>query len=149
MSENDVVSVEVKGLDELQRALEALQDADGTKFVRASVRAGAVVVKDQMVENAPKDSGLLAEHIDVKTRKQRGTALAVSALIGPNSKTIIHEQDGGKTSGLRRTAQFITRMLEFGSKKMSKRPFMTQAWEQSKTKALDAMVEKLKEKLGL
>lgn len=146
---DDLVTVEVKGLDELQKALEELVDTDGSKYVRQAVRAGAVVVKDQIVQNAPKDSGLLAEHIDVKTRKQRGEALAVSALIGPNSKEVIHPQTGGKTSGLRRTAQFITRMLEFGSKKMSKKPFMTQAFESSKTKALDRMVETLREKLGL
>lgn len=144
------VTVEVKGLDELQKALEGLVDKDGTKYVRAAVRAGATVVKDEMAKQAPKETGFTSEHIDVKTKKQRGEALAVTALIGPNSK-VIRPKDAdrqkGKTAGLPRTASFIAKMLEFARR--GRKPFVTQAWESSKGKALEAMVDKLKEKLGL
>lgn len=149
MSDDGYVSIEVKGLDELQKALEDLVDKDGNKYVRAAVNAGGNVVKDRIVQNAPKDSGLLADHIDKRTRKQKGEALAISALIGPNSKEVIHKQAKGKTSGLPRTAAAIAKMLEFGTKKMPKKPFMSQAWESSKQEALDALVAKLREKLGL
>jgi HK97 gp10 family phage protein len=147
---DDLVTVEVKGLDELQRALEELVDKDGTKYVRAAVRAGATVVRNEMAQQAPKETGFTSEHIDIKTKKQRGEALAVSALIGPNSKLIRpadQDRTKGKTAGLPRTASFIAKVLEFGRR--GRKPFMTQAWESSKTKALDAIVAKLKEKLGL
>jgi len=96
---NDAVTIEVKGLDQLQKALEGLDDRVGTKFVRAA----ATVVKDEIAKQAPRETGFTSEHIDIRTKKQRGEALAVSALIGPNNKVIRPKDEGrqkGKTAGL-------------------------------------------------
>lgn len=144
----DEVTVEIQGLDALQHALENLVDTDGTKYVRQAVKAGAAVVKDEMVAMAPRDSGLLAEHIDVRTRKVPGEPLAVSALIGPNNSQVLYPRDAGKTAGMPRTARVIARLLEFGTAFRAKHPFLTAAFEASKYRALDAMVAKLKQKLG-
>lgn len=141
--------IKITGLDELQSRLEDLKGKAGTATLRAALKAGASEVKNAMVAMAPKDSGLLAEHIDIKTKKQRGEDLAVSATVGPNAKEVIHKQTKGRTAGLPRTAAFLSKLLEFGSSRMSKKPFLTQAWETSKQKALDAIVGTLREKLGL
>jgi HK97 gp10 family phage protein len=141
------VELAISGLQELQQALEDLNDKLATKYVREAAREGGKIVRAEMVLMAPKDSGLLSEHIDVKTRAQRGEARAVSAFIGPNAKTVIHPQVKGKTAGLPRTAAFLSRLLEFGSIHQPKHPFLTAAWEASKGRALDAIVRKLKDRL--
>jgi HK97 gp10 family phage protein len=145
---SNYVTTKITGLSQLQDALEDL-GKKGTTVARGAVRAGAVVVQDALVQNAPKDSGIMAEHIDIRTRKQRGTDLAVSAFIGPNTKEIIHPQEKGKTAGLPRTASFIAQTSEFGTEKEPKRPWMTPAWESNKQDALETMISFLKEKLGL
>jgi len=55
----------------------------------------------------------------------------------------------GKKVGkyLRVSAVMVARWLEFGTSKMSKRPFMTQAFESYHDDALNAIVETLKEKI--
>jgi len=142
------VTVTISGLDELEKALEAIDDKLATKYVREAVREGGKVVKAEMVTMAPRgETGLLAEHFDVRTGKTKGEPRAVSAYIGPNSREIIHTQSGGKTSGLPRTAAFISRLLEFGSIRMPKHPFLTAAWEACKGRALDRMLEVLRNRL--
>jgi HK97 gp10 family phage protein len=144
----DEITVTISGLDELQAQLEALDDKMARKATREAVRAGGMEVKNEMVTLAPKDTGLLAEHIDVRTRAVRGEARAVSAFIGPHGKTVIHLQSGGATAGLPRTAAFIARLLEFGSVHQPKHPWLTASFESSKGRALSAIIDKLKEALG-
>jgi HK97 gp10 family phage protein len=142
------VTVKIIGLDKLQDALEDL-GKKGTNVVRAAVREGAKVVKDEVVLQAPKDSGILAEHVNVRTKKQRGTDLAVSAFIGPSSKPVIYPREKGKTKGIPRTAEFVSKLLEFGSATRAKKPYITRAWEASKNTALQRMISVIKGKLGL
>jgi len=143
----DEITVTISGLDELQAQLEALDDKMARKATREAVREGGKVVQAEMVQQAPKDTGIMAEHIDVKTRGVSGEARAVSAFIGPNGKEIIHPQTGGSTAGLPRTAAFIAKLLEWGGVKMPKNPFLTAAWESSKNRALDAIIDMLKQRL--
>jgi len=142
------VELTISGLQEFQQALNDLNDKLATKYVREAAREGGKIVRAEMVLMAPKDSGLLSEHIDVKTRAQRGEARAVSAFIGPNSKTVIHPQAKGKTSGLPRTASFIARLLEFGSAHQPKHPFLTAAWESVKHRVLDKIIQVLRDRLA-
>jgi HK97 gp10 family phage protein len=143
----DEITVTISGLDKLQANLEALDDKLARKAAREAVRAGGVVVQEAMVQAAPKETGIMAKHIDVKTRGVRGEARSVSAFIGPNSREIIHEQTGGATAGLHRTAAFLAKLLEWGGVKMPKNPFLTAAWESSKGRALDAIITKLRHAL--
>jgi hypothetical protein len=96
-----------------------------------------------MVSGAPKDSGFLAEHLDVKTRVRRDE-LAASAFIGPNGRKVY--PPGNRRAGYwARTAAYVARMFEFGTSKLAKLPFMTQAFESRKQAALDAIIAKLRE----
>src|SRR5205814_9608448 len=100
---------------------------------------------------APRDSGLLAEHHSIRTKKQRGEPLALTVTIGPNSKPVIHPRTDGKTAGLPRTALFLAKLFEFGASAahIAKKPYLTQAYSLAKEKAVDRVVEVLREKLGL
>jgi len=147
----DTVTVSVSGLSEFQQKLEELSDKAGTQTIRAALRAGGTEVKNEMVLLAPHgETNTLAgpKNFDVKTRKQSGLALAMTAFIGPNGRRGIYRRDKGDTKGLPRTAAFICKLLEWGSATRAKRPFCTQAFEVSTGKALDAIINTLKERLG-
>ncbi len=142
------ITLSIEGLDEFQAALEALDDKVATKIIRKAVRAGAQVVKAEMVNTAPRDTGLLAEHFDVKTRKMPGEARAVSALVGPNGKEVLYPRTAGKTAGMPRTAALIGRDLEFGTATRAKHPWLTASFETTKQQALEAIVDVLRDELG-
>jgi HK97 gp10 family phage protein len=142
--------IRIQGLDELQRELESLAPKLAKRTVRRSLRAGANVIKAAIVQLAPKRSGFLSEHVDVRTRLKRDD-LAGTAFVGPNNRETypdepakIRKRDKEKRP---RTAALVTRFLEFGTRKMAKRPFLTQAADASERAAVDAVVERLKDDL--
>ncbi|HZR66613.1 MAG TPA: HK97-gp10 family putative phage morphogenesis protein [Terriglobales bacterium] len=139
---SEFVTVEVKGLKELQDKLEELPNKIARRGIRQALRAGAEIIRGEMVSNAPKDSGFLEEHIDVKTRL-KSDLLAGSAFIGPNGKQLYPRNPKWPA----RTAALVAKWLEFGTSRMSKKPFMTQAFETRKEDALEAITRKLREAL--
>jgi HK97 gp10 family phage protein len=163
MADNPV-TCKISGLDELQKTLQEKLPADARKFVRIALSAGGGDVKRAMVANAPvedsgENAGFLREHVNVKTRLTRGE-LAGSAFIGPSTAVYPGREGktgtvkiGGKTFSSKHagqvTAARVARFLEFGTSRMGKKPFMTQAWESSKQAALDHIISKLKEVLGV
>jgi HK97 gp10 family phage protein len=144
------VEVKITGLDKIQHALEQEIPKKAAAAMRGALRDGAKIIQSAIIQEAPKDTGLLAEHIDVKTRV-RGTALTGSAFVGPNSKVVYPPALGKFGNKIRRAmpAWVVARFLEGGTSKMAARPFMTQAFEGNKSKAVDAIIAKLKAALGL
>lgn len=140
---DEFVTFEIKGLQELQTKLEGLEAKVARKGIRQALRAGANVIRTAMAANAPKDSGFLEEHIDIKTRL-KSDYLAGSAFIGPNGKIVYPRKPGWPS----RTAALVARWLEFGTSRMSKKPFMTQAFDTRKEEALEAITEKLRDALN-
>jgi HK97 gp10 family phage protein len=163
MADNPV-TCKISGLDDLQKTLQEKLPADARKFVRIALSAGGGDVKRAMVANAPVEeggehAGFLAAHINVKTRLTRGE-LAGTAFIGPSTAVYPDRQGkpgtvkvAGKTFHSEHagqvTAARVARFLEFGTSRMGKKPFMTQAWDSSKQTALDHIIAKLKEVLGV
>jgi len=142
------VEVKVSGLDKLQKALEQEIPKKAKASVRSALRAGAKVLQQAVVREAPKDTGFLSEHVDVKTRV-RGNDLAGSAFVGPNAKAVYPAPPGGLSKKARpKPAWVIARFLEGGTHKMAANPFMTRAFEAYKQKAIDAVIAKLKEILN-
>ncbi len=163
MSDNPV-TVKISGLDELQKVLQEKLPADAKKAVRIALSAGGGDVKRAMVANAPVEeggehAGFLRDNIRVKTKLFRND-LAGYALVGPT--TAVYPDRAGKPGQVtikgktffskhagQVTAARVARFLEFGTSKMSKHPFLTQAFEGSKQTALDHIISKLKEVLKL
>src|SRR5574337_615803 len=155
MATNDWVTCEVKGLDELQKKLEELPHKIVAKGLRKALRAGANVFFTAMVELAPKDTGFLSQHFGSKLSMARDKdELAGTAYIGPKGKIDYPYYNSGaykikrdkknKAHNIGRIAvATVARFLEFGVKGHVKKPFMTQAFESSKQKALDAVTTEL------
>lgn len=76
----------------------------------------------------------------------RRDELAASAFIGPNGRKL-YPQGNRRAGYWARTAAFVARMLEFGTGRIPKHPFMTQAFESRKRAALDAIIAKLRDVL--
>ena len=140
---------------ELQEALEQLPGKVALKGVRKSLQAAAEPVQGGMVTLAPRDTGFMAEHFSTKISMSR-EGLAGTAYIGPKGKVDypayasgaynIVRNAKGKAKKIGRVAvATVARFLEFGTSKMAKHPFMTQAFEAFKHAALDAMMRVLGE----
>lgn len=155
----EYITTEVKGLDEIQKSFEALNDKLQKRGIRNALRAGATVFKNLMYNNAPKLTGFLREHFSIKFKMVK-ELFAGTAYIGPQGKIDypafasgaykIKRKKSGKAYKVGRIAvASVARYLEFGTGKMGKKPFMTQAYEQGKQEALDAVQRSLKDDLGL
>lgn len=151
---NDGVTFNIKGLDQIQQALEEIPRNVAKKGLRAALRAGAVPMKNGMAEEAPKDTGFLSEHFGVRI-SVKGKEIAGSAFIGPEGHVDYPDKSGGyrdkinkKTGKASKVGRIsvasVTRFLEFGTSKLTKNPFMTRAWEKLKNVSLEAIIAKLK-----
>lgn len=157
--DNGYITAEVKGLDTLQQKLEELPVKLAKRGLKAAARAGATVFVNGMVRLAPRHTGFLAEHFNIRIKFQKNE-LACTAYIGPQGKMDYPEflsgayriarNAKGKVKKIGRIAvATVARFLEFGTSKMSKKPFMTQAFETGKEAALEAVIVELKDELGL
>lgn len=166
----EVVEFRMIGLKEIQEALEEKLPKDARLAMRIALSAGGGTVRDAMVDNCPVEtndaanSGFLRDHLKVKTVIKNG-GLSGYAIIGATTDAYPgREGSSGRVSfktALGRSVSFVSKVagqvtaamvakwLELGTTRMSKHPFLTQAWEGSKQQALDRMIAKLKETLKL
>ena len=157
------ITVEIKGLDELQRKLEELPLRVAKKGLRRALAVGAQVFKYAMYTLAPRysggnsniPSGFLAEHFGVRVSLGRDP-LTGTAYIGPDGKMDYPDEGGGyrsrlikKTGKLKKVGRVavatVARLLEFGTSKMAKKPFMTQAFESKKADVISVVANALAE----
>jgi HK97 gp10 family phage protein len=165
----NIVSFEIKGLDELQKALEEEQPKKARLAMKIALSAGGGTVRDAMRQDAPveiegQNSGFLRDHLKVKTIIKQGGLVGI-AIVGATTDpypkregkfgTVTLKTRSGKVVSFlskkagQVTAAMVAKWLEYGTSKMSKHPWMTKAWEASKQAALDRIVAKLKDGLDL
>jgi HK97 gp10 family phage protein len=159
----DDFTTEIKGLDELQHALEELPRKVAQRGLRKALKSGAGPVQEGMVNLAPKYAGndtrwpigFLAEHFGVKVKIGRDE-LSGSAFIGPQGKIdypmfasgaykIVRNAKNKAIKVGRIAVTTVARFLEFGTSKMPKQPFMTQAFDTNKEAALENITHSLAE----
>jgi len=159
----DDISFEIKGLRELQKAFEELAPKVCNKGVRDALKAGSAPIQTGMYTNAPRYAGgrdyppvgWLASHFSTKIHISHDLVKG-SAFIGPQGKIdypmyasgafkIVRNAKGKIFKIGRIAVATVARFLEFGTKKMSKKPFMTQSFEANKTAALERIIESLSE----
>jgi HK97 gp10 family phage protein len=149
------ISVEFKGLKELQAELEALPEKTGKAVLRKGLRDAGDLIKKAMVHFAPKDTGFLSEHFKTGTKIFK-EAISGLVWIGPQGR-VYYPFRGDKSRGVS-TGRYaksgglvpaisVARFCEFGTVKETKRPFMTQAFDQNANKAIDIFVESINESL--
>jgi HK97 gp10 family phage protein len=151
---SDWVTTEIKGLDELQRKLEAMPEKVAKKGLRDALKAGGRILVSALMAFAPRQTGFLSEHFDMRL-SIRGEDIAGSAYVGPEGKMDYPDAGGGYREKENRKGKkyrvgriavaSVARFLEFGTSRMAARPFMTPAWEAHKEIVRDAIIDKLKD----
>jgi HK97 gp10 family phage protein len=148
-------TVQIEGLADLKRRLEALPKEVGAKGggpARAALFRGAKVIRDQAIANAPRETGFLISQIAaLRSRNPRiygATEMySVGVKLGKarryaNTKRNRGKQRVGKTYNVEGNA-FYWRFIEFGTEKRGATPFLRPAFESRKEDALDTIVREL------
>ena len=155
LGNGDIISVEIKGLDDLQKKLEALPLKIAKKGVRKALAAGSKILRDAMIALVNKDTGFLSEHLGSRYHMDKDE-IAGSVFVGPKGRVdypkfasgaykIIRNAKGKAKKVGRIAAVTVARFLEFGTSKMSKKPFLIPAFDSTQAQILSAMTQKLKE----
>ena len=126
------ITVQLQGVDELKRALDQVPDKLKKKGLLKALRLAGNVVRDAARRAAPllqtpapyRKKGTVRRAIVVRTSKTAkkegaiGVFIGVRALRGARTRTL------GASGPKNPNDPFYWRYLEFGTKKMSKRPFL-------------------------
>lgn len=152
------VTVKVAGLAELHRAIASLSKNVAGQQMRAAVTAGAAVVRDAAKARAPVYTGAVADGhpppgtlkraIAIRRAKRESTSSRVAYQVfvrhwGRAGKTKRQRSQGVQAYG--RFDAYYWHMVEFGTKKMSARPFMRAGFEASKNAALERLTARLRD----
>lgn len=80
-----MANVHVKGLAELQRALDEIPAKMEANVLRGALRAGANIIRDHARENVPVATGTLRDGLKVSTRSRRGRVTATLKTTGKHA----------------------------------------------------------------
>ena len=146
--------IKVEGLKELEKALHQLPAKLAQKHLRRGVARMGKVVRDAIRARAPVKTGQLKRNIvHVRSRRLSGNGRETyNVLVRTKRKKYADNRANrragkvGKSYTVEGDA-YYWKYLEFGSSKISARPFMRPGFEASKTQALEAMQKLLKESL--
>lgn len=148
-----MMTVKVTGLKELEKALMELPKEVAQRPLRAAVNAGAKVVMDEAKNRAPQgETGNLRKAI-YRTRTRRGSGTGKETYVVGVRKGKMKYADTANNRRLKRVGKtyqtrglaYYWRFLEFGTSKLSARPFLRPAFEAKKDAAVDAIKAKLAE----
>lgn len=139
------VTVEIKGLDELERRLSEQAPKVAQKVLRNAGKKGGEVIRLAIAANAPVDTGFLEQHFVMK-QSFRDTGMTV--VIGPQADAGYFRgatRHGVKVEfkGSPHFADVAARMAEFGSKHQAAKPFMGPAFDSSADDALSVFIDEL------
>ena len=143
-------TVRIEGLAELNRALRELPQRIANRGLRTAVYAGAKVIRDEARHRAPKaaqslgtkqpSAGTLKRSVIMKHIRERsgGGRQTFYVLVRQGKKY----RNQGKRGNLSQDAWYW-RFVEFGTVKMSARPFLRPAFDMKKNDALMAIKTRL------
>ncbi len=144
----------VKGLSQLSAALKELPLRIARNALRQSVAKGALVIRDEAKVRAPVSNGPVAPDdplpgtlrraIVIKHDAQRSNAFSQTYVVAVRQGKRYRRR--GK-KGNRSQDAYYWRWVEFGTVKMSARPFLRPAFEAKKQAALAAIIEYLAQRL--
>lgn len=129
---------EVKGLAELSKKLKELPLKVAKNALRASVNAGAEVIRKDAMNRVPVDTGKLKKSIYKKQIREKSNTFQQTFFVGA--------RNGKKYRATNKDA-YYWRFLEFGTSKMPANPFLRPAFDSRKNDAVKAIGDKLKERI--
>ena len=147
-------SVKIDGLDQLAQALRELPKRVARNGLRGAVYAGAKVIRDEAKLKAPVASAPLGPNQPPQGTLKRSIIMKqVPELSGEQKQTFFvtvrhgkKYRKQGKSGNLSQDAWYW-RFVEFGTVKMTARPFLRPAFEGKKYEAVDAIKTRLAERI--
>jgi HK97 gp10 family phage protein len=133
----NTVSVQIDGLKELGAIMRNLSKEVNNRIARSATLAGAQVIKKEVIERAPVDTGNLKKNIITKrkTKTPFTSEFLVTVRTGKKTKKQIAQGIGDA---------FYAKFVEYGTVKSAAKPFIRPAFEQGKESAAIAIVDRLK-----
>lgn len=143
-------TIQLTGFKELAAALRELPERVARNGLRASVNAGATVIKTAAIAKAPKDTGALQANMYQKQIREQSGPMEQTFYVGVRKGVAKYAKNAAnKRSGKAGKAYkddgttFYWKFLEFGTSKMTPRPFLRPAFDNEKENAVKAIGEKL------
>ena len=137
-------SVQIQGLDALAKALKELPDRVAKNGLRAAVYAGAKVIRDEAKLQALVATGTLKRAVILKQIPELSSKNKQTFFVTVRQGKKYRKQ--GKKGNLSQDAWYW-RFVEFGTVKMSARPFLRPAFDMKKNDALTAIKTRLAERI--
>ncbi|HDR2642814.1 TPA: HK97 gp10 family phage protein [Enterobacter asburiae] len=136
------ISLDFSGLEEISRDLELLSRAENNKVLRDATRAGAEVLKDEVIERAPERTGKLKKNVVVVTQKsrRRGEISSGIHIRGRNMRT--GNSDNTMKASDPRNA-FYWRFVEMGTVNMPPHPFIRPAFDVRQEQATEVAIRRM------
>lgn len=148
-----VITLQLKGFDELERKLRALGPKIATNGLRAANRAGAVVFRDaakeQLVANGSVRTGTLYRNIIVYAKRESIDSRPVHAvgIRGKNKRyknSRVNRRLGIAGQRYRVLGDaYYGRFVELGTSRMAAKPFLRPAFAANVDKAIEAVRSRL------
>ena len=130
------VQMKLEGFQELDRELEKLSKAAGTGVLRRALKKSAEPMAELAASIAPVDDGDLKNSITVSTKLDKDVARSHRRMF-KNSRSAV-EMFVGPSYNLGAGGRH-GHLLEFGTYKMSPRPFARPAWDQDKQNVIERL----------
>ena len=147
-------SVQVQGLDQLAKAVRELPQRVARNGLRAAGYAGAKVIRDEAKLQAPVATGDLGPNQPPPGTLKRSVIMKqIPELSGAQKQTFFvtvrhgkKYRKQGKKGNLSQDAWYW-RFVEFGTVKMSARPFLRPAFDMKKHEAVTAIKTRLAQRI--
>jgi len=135
-------SLDFSGLSEIAKDLEALSRAENNKVLRDAPRAGAEVLKDEVIARAPVRTGKMKKNVVVVTQKsrRRGEISSGVHIRGVNPRT--GNSDNTMKANNPRNA-FYWRFVEMGTVIMPPHPFIRPAFDVRQEQATEVAFRRM------
>lgn len=131
--------LDFSGLNGIARDLEKLSRAENNKVLRDATRAGAEVLKEEVIDRAPVRTGKMRKNVVVVTQKSRrkGEISSGVHIRGINPRT--GNSDNSMKAKNPRNA-FYWRFVEMGTVNMPAHPFVRPAFDTRQEEAVNAAI---------
>ena len=140
-------NLDFSGLNDIAKDLEALSRAENNKVLRDATRAGAEVLKADVIARAPVRTGKLKKNVVVVTQKsrRRGEISSGIHVRGRNMRT--GNSDNTMKASDPRNA-FYWRFVEMGTVNMPPHPFVRPAFDVRQEQATEVAIRRMNQAIG-
>ena len=161
---SDYMSFKVEGLGELMNALKAYPQNLRRKACEPALKEITRRIRDDARAHAPKDTGELAKHIIDATSRSPSPAIIKRAIFVRKIRKVSRKSyermklkgkrvylAGYSSTGRAKISAFYGHFVEYGTKKMSARPFMrpaSKAVEARANEIFERHIEKVNEQIN-